>query len=374
MRTNRKEIKAVIEQEPALDRVRVLAGDTSCYLVGGTVRDALLGRPALDLDLAVDGPVADLALRLDTDAVLHERFDTAEIEVDGRRIDLARTRSERYARPGALPVVEPARIEQDLTRRDFTINALAAPLAEPGEVIDPCGGIADLERRAINVIQSNSFVDDPTRALRAARYAARLGFDLDHRAADLLPTVNLGSVSRERLEGELDLIAREPTALEALRLATAWGLLTLPEAGFALLADAFELLEKDTWADTTSRTAVLLEIAGRSTKSTTDNQLQYPGAPSLACSVAASMDPVALVLARAAGSEWLDQWIQEWRQVSPEVSGNDLLAEGIPGGASIGVGLDAALVAALDQGVSDREEQLAIAVAAARTAQLREAP
>lgn len=372
--TDRTELKTVVEREPALARVREFAADTPCYLVGGSVRDALLGRPSLDLDLAVDGPVAALALRLDPGAVLHERFDTAEVEVEGKRIDLARTRSERYARPGALPVVEPAGIQEDLTRRDFTINAMAAPLKDPGEVIDPCGGLVDLKRRVINVIHPGSFADDPTRALRAARYAARLGFDIDHRTADLLRSVHLGTVSGERFESELELIAREPTALEALRLATAWRLLDLEEEDLALIAHAFELLETDAWAGTCSRTAVLLAVAGRGAMPTGRLGLDYPGSPSLANSTAGRMDPVALVLARAAGSDWLDQWISEWRQVSLEVGGDDLLAAGVSRGAAVGSGLDAALAAALDHGASTREEQLAVALAAARARQEQEGP
>jgi len=372
--SDRTELTRVIERDPALARVRGFAGDAACYLVGGSVRDALLGHPALDLDLAVDGPVAELARRLDPDAVLHERFDTAEVEVEGTKVDLARTRSERYTRPGALPVVEPAGIEEDLARRDFTINALAAPLDRPGEILDPCGGLADIERRVINVIHAGSFVDDPTRALRAARYAARLGFDIDHRTAELLPSVDLNTVSRERFESELELIAAEPTALEAVRLASAWGLLGLDDEDLALLTHAFALLEADLWSDTCSRSAVLLAVASRGVERAPLHQIEYPGSPSLANSAARRLDPVGLLLARAAGADWLDRWMNEWRLVSLEVTGDDLLAEGVPRGVAVGAGLDAALASALDQGLSTREEQLATALAAARLTQDQDSP
>jgi tRNA nucleotidyltransferase (CCA-adding enzyme) len=369
MDIDRTELKEVIEGDAALAKVRAVAGDLPCYLVGGTVRDALLGHEPLDLDLAVEGPVAEFALNLDPEAVLHERFDTAELDVEGRRVDLARTRSERYPRPGSLPLVEPAGIEEDLSRRDFTINALAAPLERPGVLLDPCGGLADLERRVINVIHPKSFTDDPTRALRAARYAARLGFDVDHRTADLLPSVDLETVSRERFESELKLSAAEPTAMEALRLASAWRLLDLDGEDLALLAHAYELLEADVWGGWCSRADLLLAIAGRGGVFEPGGAIGYPGTPSLANALASRIPPVELLLARAAGSDWLDQWVSDWRTVSPLVTGDDLLAAGVPRGEAVGVGLDAALAAALDDGVSSREEQLDVALAAARSRQ-----
>jgi tRNA nucleotidyltransferase (CCA-adding enzyme) len=367
MSINRTHLKEAIEQDPALEVVRGEAVDLQCYLVGGTVRDILLGQTALDLDLAVDGPVAALAVRLDPDAVVHERFDTAELEIEGRKVDLARTRSERYPHPGALPEVEPAGIEEDLTRRDFTINALAAPIDRPGELLDPCGGVADLERRVLNVIHPKSFADDPTRALRAARYAARLGFDIDHRTADLLPAVDLGTVSRNRFQSELELIAREPTAVESLRLATSWGLLELHDDDLTHIARAFELLESDPWSGISTRATVLLAVFGRGGDRPEGDLLAYPGTPSRANTLARRQDPVNLLLARAAGSEWLDQWMSEWRMVTPLVTGEDLLAAGVPRGEAVGAGLSAALSAALDAGVSTREEQLAVALAAARS-------
>ncbi len=230
----------LIRGEDALTALGRRAGDTPLYLVGGSVRDSLLGGHPLDLDIAVDGPVARIASDLDPDATLHERFDTAAVSFRGRRLDLARTRSEKYRRPGALPEVEPADIESDLSRRDFTINAMAVDLADPGTLIDPHGGAEDLGRGVIRVLHARSFVDDPTRALRAARYAARLGFDIDHRTADLLREVDLTTVSPERLRSELALISDEPGALEALRLVSAWGLIGISDEDLGLIGAAFE--------------------------------------------------------------------------------------------------------------------------------------
>jgi tRNA nucleotidyltransferase (CCA-adding enzyme) len=367
MMIDRKHLSEVIAQEEALVLVREAARGREVFLVGGSVRDALLGRPMSDLDLAVDGPVEDLARRLDPDAVLHERFGTAEAEVAGKKVDFARARSERYPSPGALPVVEPAGIEADLARRDFTINALAVSLGHPDGILDPSGGLADLDRRVIRVIHRDSFTDDPTRALRAARYAARLGFDIDHRTAELLPGVDLGAVSTDRLVSECVLIAGEPTALEALRLAAAWGLLRLGDDDLALIARSFELLDTELWAGTCSRADLVLAVTGIGRERVFAVATDYPGSPSLANEAASRLDRVELTLARAAGAEWLDRWMGEWRLVSTEVSGDDLLAAGIPRGAAIGAGLDAALAAALDQGLSGHEAQLAVALAAARS-------
>jgi tRNA nucleotidyltransferase (CCA-adding enzyme) len=372
MMIDRKQLSEMIEQDEALRLVRQAGRGSSVFLVGGSVRDALLGRPIVDLDLTVEGPVEALALELDPDCSLHERFGTAEAQIAGRKVDFARTRSERYLHPGALPLVEPAVIEIDLARRDFTINAMAVPLGEPEEILDPCGGLTDLERRVIRAIHPGSFRDDPTRALRAARYAARLGFDIDHRTAELLPGVDLGTVSAERLESELVLISREPTALEALRLAAAWGLLELDENRLELIARGFELLETDLWRGACGRDELVLAASGFDTERPSLSGPEYPGSPSAANRTAGRMDPVELILARASGADWLDQWMDQWRTVSLEVTGDDLLAAGIPRGAAIGTGLEAALAAALDEGLSGRDEQLAVALAAARSARVPE--
>jgi tRNA nucleotidyltransferase (CCA-adding enzyme) len=157
------------------------------FVVGGLVRDAWLERPPArhDLDVVVEGDALAVARAL-ADAVggtlvEHERFLTASVTLpDRRRVDLVTARSERYERPGALPHVLPALIAQDLRRRDFTVNALAVELASGGfSLLDPLGGVADVARRRLRVLHPLSFVEDPTRIFRAARYAARLGFALD---------------------------------------------------------------------------------------------------------------------------------------------------------------------------------------------------
>ena len=355
----------LVEDDGALETLRERAGDSRVYLVGGSVRDALLGGHPVDLDVVVEGPVAALATELDPDAVLHERFDTAEVSIGGRRMDMARARSETYRRPGALPEVEPASIETDLARRDFTINAIAIPLDEPERLIDPYGGAEDLERRALRVIHPRSFRDDPTRALRAARYAARLGFDVDHRTADLLPGVDLKTVSPQRRRAELELMANEANAVEAVRLASAWDLIDVSDDDLLLIAAAFEILGTPEWRGWCDRSEVLEAVAGGAGDDWR-GLVEYPGSASRASDLASRRNPVEILLARAGGAEWLDTWVSEWRDLRLAVTGDDLVEAGVPKGELVGEGLRAARVAALDRGVSDREGQLAAALDAAR--------
>ncbi|MHB1045077.1 MAG: tRNA nucleotidyltransferase/poly(A) polymerase family protein [Thermoanaerobaculia bacterium] len=161
------------------------------YLVGGAVRDAVLGRAPTDLDVALEGPasaadalVRELGGRGWTCEARHARFGTATLRPpSGTRVDLATTREETYPVSGALPVVRcGASIERDLARRDFSIHAMAlslGPEGPEGAPIDPFDGAGDLALRRIRLLHDRSLADDPTRVFRAARYAARLGFSLD---------------------------------------------------------------------------------------------------------------------------------------------------------------------------------------------------
>jgi len=179
--------------QAALHVVGAVARDSgfTAYLVGGPVRDALLGRDIVDLDVSVEGDAIALAgsLAARHGAVVdktHEAFGTATVTLaNGSQVDLATSRSETYEQPAALPAVVPAGIHQDLLRRDFTINAMAAPLAPDGfgEIVDPCGGVADITARRIRILHPDSFVDDPTRIFRAVKFARRFDFALDEGTA-----------------------------------------------------------------------------------------------------------------------------------------------------------------------------------------------
>lgn len=179
-----------VEFRERLGLLATLAEDLGVriHVVGGTARDLLLDRPLGDLDLVTEGPVepiaAALAERLGCPWKRHEAFGTAEVLDPRIRTDLAAARHEVYRAPAALPQVFPATLEQDLSRRDFTVNALAIRLGgdRHGELTDLHGGRADLAAGKLEILHERSFVDDPTRILRGLRFESRLGFRLSERA------------------------------------------------------------------------------------------------------------------------------------------------------------------------------------------------
>jgi len=216
------------------------AHGAAAYVVGGLVRDAWLGRtPARhDLDVAIEGDALMVARAL-ADArggtlVEHERFLTASVGLpDGGRVDLVTARTERYEGEGSLPHVLPASIGQDLRRRDFSVNAMAAELGSGAlALLDPLGGAADVAQRTLRVLHPLSFVEDPTRIFRAARYAARLGFTLDAWSVRVralaLERTPYAELSPARIVAELERIladAEPAKALAALARAGAFRLL-----------------------------------------------------------------------------------------------------------------------------------------------------
>jgi tRNA nucleotidyltransferase (CCA-adding enzyme) len=203
------------------------------YLVGGCVRDLALGRDLLDVDVVAEGEVQSLAAAvasaLGGRSVGHDAFGTVTLEVNGVRVDLAMARAETYARPGALPRVRPASVEEDLARRDFTINALALALcgSERGRLLDPFGGWEDLRRGLVRLLHQRSFIDDATRILRAVRYAARLAFRLESgtRALLLRDVSYLDTISGARVRQELLRLLAEERPEAALLLCQGLGVL-----------------------------------------------------------------------------------------------------------------------------------------------------
>ena len=199
-------------------------------VVGGAVRDLLMGVRPVDLDLMVEGPVAALATELGGDQLrLHDRFSTATIELEGSRCDIAQARREVYPAPGALPEVEPASAAEDLRRRDFTVNAIALVVtgANRGELLFTPDGLSDIEQRLLRVLHELSFSDDPTRLLRLARYAARLRFGIEARTLALARRAvregALLTVSGARIGNELRLLASESDPVAACRRSRSWG-------------------------------------------------------------------------------------------------------------------------------------------------------
>jgi tRNA nucleotidyltransferase (CCA-adding enzyme) len=187
------------------------------YLVGGVVRDLLLGYPNFDLDLVVEGDAVKLAQQVaetsQAKLLAHHRFGTAKLRYENFTLDLATARKETYAKPGALPVVTPGTLKDDLIRRDFSINAMAISLAanDYGELVDPYQGKNDLEHRLIRILHPESFSDDATRILRGVRYEQRFGFEFEAQTAQLLKRdiPMLDTISGDRIRHELELILKE---------------------------------------------------------------------------------------------------------------------------------------------------------------------
>ncbi len=187
------------------------------YLVGGTVRDMILGYANFDLDLVIEGNAVKLAQHIakasQAKLITHPRFGTAKLSYSDFTLDMTTARGETYARPGALPEVTPGTINDDLFRRDFSINAMAISLNKNnyGELIDPYQGKRDLEHRFIRILHPGSFRDDATRIIRATRYEQRLGFKIEPQTFQLLkqniPMIE--TLSGDRIRHELELIFRE---------------------------------------------------------------------------------------------------------------------------------------------------------------------
>ncbi|MBF0217506.1 MAG: CCA tRNA nucleotidyltransferase [Candidatus Omnitrophica bacterium] len=213
---------------PLLRVVRLIGREASnagidVYLVGGIVRDMLLGRKNLDLDIVVEGNALGFGHELKSvfggTLVEHKRFGTASLFISrpgsAGRIDIAAARREKYEKPAALPAVEFAQLKDDLYRRDFTINAMAVKI-EPGglgALIDMFGGRDDLKKGFIRALHDRSFIDDPTRIFRAVRFEQRFGFKIELRTGYLIRDAASRGMVRlteaQRIREELILICRE---------------------------------------------------------------------------------------------------------------------------------------------------------------------
>jgi len=197
------------------------------YLVGGVVRDLLVRRSTYDLDLTVEGDAIALAHRLATKLKLkykrHRPFGTATIFLGDHKVDFATARRERYLHQGALPSVSGAGLKEDLLRRDFTINAMAVSLNKDdyGTLIDYCQGRQDLRRGLVRVMHDESFLDDPTRILRAIRFEQRFNFSIERRTLSLLKEATakkaLTLINEQRIKDELVLILKEPAPYRYIR-------------------------------------------------------------------------------------------------------------------------------------------------------------
>lgn len=396
-----------------LARIAALAAsmEMRVFLVGGAVRDLLLGKaPSKDLDLAVEGDAAALAERVAATLggeviAVHAAFGTATVAIGQVELDLARTRTERYIRPAALPEVEPATIIDDLRRRDVTVNAVAIPLAvdADGRLIeappfDPFGGAADLAARRLRLLHDASVRDDPTRILRAVRLAARLGLTPDAATAaqigNGLRAGYLALLTPDRVLGELCLAVDEPDPAAVVAVADAWGVTphvvpslrwtpALAERMARLKADPFGLAahapvrlarvaalladlsdgELRTVAaryplpaamrdlisvELISARAALPAVAAAATPSAVDAVLARHSVAALTALCAATPDP--------ALAERLARYVRDWRTVRAPLDGNDLRAMGVKPGREMGALLRDLRAATLDGMISCRTD------------------
>jgi tRNA nucleotidyltransferase (CCA-adding enzyme) len=378
-----------------------LDGEPGVYLVGGSVRDLLLGGEPFDLDLVVEGDPDAVAARLGDEIVAHDRFGTATVAAGGFSYDIGRARRETYPRPGALPDVSPAGLEEDLRRRDFTVNAIALALGGPraGELSAVPGALEDLDERVLRVLHDESFIDDPTRVVRLARYASRLGFEIEPHTRELaLEAIRggaLDTVSGPRLGAELKLAAREDDPVAALSAIGELGIARELHPGFGigdaeLARRALELLPEDGRGDRLAlalaaraipagELAGLLDrlgfeaadreaIAATATRAdTVARALAGAERPSEIARAAAGAVPELVALAGALGpAEAAREWLERLRDVRLRIDGRDLLEAGVPEGPRVGRGLAAALAAKLDGRARGREEELATALEASR--------
>jgi tRNA nucleotidyltransferase (CCA-adding enzyme) len=375
----------------------VEATDADAHLVGGAVRDLLIGRTPRELDVVVDGDPAPLIEALGGTARNHERFETATVTIDApagdapaQTIDIARSRMETYAEPGALPDVEPAPLAIDLHRRDVTLNAIAVSL-RTGAVNAAGTAIEDLDGALLRVLHPGSFTDDPTRLWRLARYEVRLAADWEEITALLaqMAVTNgaLDTVSVQRLASELRLALREPDAYGALAAAQRLGLWPRMELDAVRLEQALRLgdgladpadlvlaaLASDdpklaTMLDRREETA-LLEATLLLRDGAGQGQRPGPLGDTAAGSVIRRRFAglPAAAIAAAPDADAAQRWLRELVGVGPAIDGEDLLAAGVAAGPALGRGLDAARDAVLDGaiGLHDRDGQLRIAVRAA---------
>jgi len=391
----------------ALWQAHLLAEESGqeAYLVGGAVRDTLLGLKQVDVDITVIGPAVEfaesLAERIGGRLSSRSQFGTVKLHFGGHTIDIATAREESYAAPGALPTVRPAPIiEIDLYRRDFTINAMAIAFEghDQIELVDPWGGLNDLLQEFITVMHSKSFQDDPTRALRAVRYEQRLGFMIDPYTERLIreDLHYTSEVSGERLWNEIERSLEEDYPEKVLLRCQELGILKAIHPDFVTNRDVSELfqqlrLERGVHRPNVKQyiCLVLLSI-GPDKRMDVANRLKLPGKyqrllqhmeaieatlPQLATDnieidqlyrCLKNIDYDALVAYyvwtdSALVRERIDLYIEELKDVKSFLNGEDIVALGIPEGPAIGKILERLLYARVNGEITTRAEELELA-------------
>ncbi|MBP3734969.1 MAG: CBS domain-containing protein [Desulfovibrio sp.] len=415
-----KDVLDILEKAGALGRSR----QTPVYVVGGFVRDLLLKTPNHDIDLVVEGDGIGFARAfagvLGGRVRVHKKFLTSVVIFPGaggkeERVDVATARLEYYESPAALPTVEHSSIKMDLYRRDFTINALAIRLdCEPmGEIVDFFGGQKDIRDRVIRVLHTLSFVEDPTRCLRAVRFEQRYHFRIGPATEKLIKNdvslKLLDKLSPSRLFNEFEHICAEETAILCIRRLHELGILQAIHPQLSINPDRKEMLIRTAkvmawyrllYIDEEMRPwlvyflvlcssltyAVTLEVfrrlgippalknevlgcreKARSLRSSLKRLTATPGfRVSALCAMLRPL-PVEFVLYLMADMEVpetrraLSRYITVWRTEKPDVDGSDLKKLGLAPGPAYGVILQRLLEAKLDGTAASPEEQLSLA-------------
>jgi tRNA nucleotidyltransferase (CCA-adding enzyme) len=361
----------------------VLARHPGAWVVGGAVRDALLGRlgaTGAEIDVVVEGDPEPVARALGEVVAWHERFNTYDVVTpDGDHVDVVMARAERYSAPGALPEVVPSGLEDDLLRRDFTVNAVA--FSGTGELAAAPAALEDLEAGRLRIMHAASFRDDPTRLWRLVRYAVRLGFTpepaTDRLAFEAVERGALETVSGDRLGAELRLALGEPSPLNVLHAAQNLGLVSGLALDPQFVADALTLLPPgEGRADLLLLGAVIPEVAWIEGWGFTAAEARVlkgcvcakPLAPDARPSEVVAelrgepVEAVAVAGARGDATKALE-FLARWRHVALRIDGNDLLAAGVAQGPELGRRLELVLARVLDGELpDDREAQLAAAL------------
>ena len=431
--TMRLDGRAVLErlaELPGGGQLLALAGERAdVELIGGATRDLLLGDVPRELDVVVDGSAEAFAARIATmiddgrfaadvpgrcRLETHERFGTASISWQGGRVDVAGRRAESYAAPGSLPDVRPGTAEQDLGRRDFTVNAIAVALGgeRRGELRAAPDALDDLAAGRLRVLHDQSFSDDPTRLLRLGRYAARLGFAVEeHTAALAAAAISAGAlatISGARFGAELRLALGEADAAAALAALARLGALAALDPALGVDAELARAALTELPADGRPEVlllAILLCSRAGDPDAADDavepalrrllDRLEFGAAerdaalsaalaaPALAACLAHDPSPsrlhelahaqtvetVALAAALAArrsdprAAQLARRWLGELRAVRLQIGGEDLIAAGVSPGPEIGSRLERALRLRLDGRLAPgREAELAAAL------------
>ncbi len=409
------------------DQARLLR--SAVYIVGGFVRDLLIGRPSLDFDLVIEGDAIALAKSLASqyggNVTTHSRFGTAKWKTGGIRknlvsqmnlttglaaedipdsLDFISARSEFYDYPSALPQVEHSNIKHDLHRRDFSINTMALRLdgRHYGELYDYWGGYRDLQRSLVRVLHSLSFVDDPTRMLRAVRFEQRFDFQIEKRTMELIVEAGplLKQVTGARLRHELDLILTEDKAgrmltrlselklLEAIHPKLIWDPALEPLIQEVVSATPDRKWEIPDQIGTAPAGRILAYLVWLITYHPQDaaaiaERLNFPGelrkALQSGCRVFGELtslfnSPVSKVVERFSHvphmalfaiykrkrdgfSRLIENYIDVWQHVQPQTRGNDLLAMGLKPGPEFSQILETLKAAWLDGKITNKKQE-----------------